>query len=175
MKGPTAPPVTPFPYGLHFYTTIDKSNSMILAMHCMSHSWKDPMLRLFYQDYIKRHSEELFLTAMSPSNLFSGYHLRSLRERGENVCKKHLLEIEENCQGNQQGCYRQSMANDRHIIKYERHLQFNKKKKKANMNNLQALMFFFLIEEESTKSTSHFVFLFFQRFFFNILLISAIY
>lgn len=88
------------------------------------------MLRLFYQDYIKRHSEELFLTAMSPSNLFSGYHLRSLRERGENVCKKHLLEIEENCQGNQQGCYRQSMANDRHIIKYERHLQFNKKKKR---------------------------------------------
>lgn len=147
MKGPTAPPVTPFPYGLHFYTTIDKSNSMILAMHCMSHSWKDPMLRLFYQDYIKRHSEELFLTAMSPSNLFSGYHLRSLRERGENVCKKHLLEIEENCQGNQQGCYRQSMANDRHIIKYERHLQFNKKKKKANMNNLQALMFFFSLRK----------------------------
>lgn len=50
-------------------------------------------------------------------------------ERRESVCKKHLLEIEENCQGNQQGCYRQSMANDRHIIKYERHLKFNKKKK----------------------------------------------
>lgn len=49
----------------------------------------------------------------------------------KSVCKKHLLEVEENCQGNQQGCYRQSMANDRHIIKYERHLQFNKKKRQA--------------------------------------------
>jgi len=89
------------------------------------------MLRLFYENYTKRHSEELFLAAMSPSKLFFDYHLRSLRERRESVCKKYLLEIEENCQGNQQGCYRQSMANNRHIIKYERHLQFNKKKRQT--------------------------------------------
>lgn len=161
MKGLTASPAAPFPHGLHFHTSLEKHKNMVLATpHWVGSCWwEEPVLRLLYQDYIKRHRQ----AASHCHDAFQNFLLlKCLRERRERS-KKHLLEIEENCQGNQQGCYRQSMTNDRHIIKYERHLQFKKKKRQAWITGRHLVCF--LIKEESKNQPPILYFFFFQTFF----------
>lgn len=165
MKDFTASWAAPFPHGLHFHTSPDKYKNMVLAAPQGSCWWEEPELTSLSSLYKKT----LRRAASHCHDAFQNFLLLScLRERSESVCKKHLLEIEENCQGNQQGCYRQSMANDRHIIKYERHLQFNKKKRQAWI--ICRHLVCFLNEEESKKSTSHFVFFSFKllKIFFEL-------
>lgn len=164
MKGLTASPVAPFPHGLHFSHQSWQTQQYGLGYTPLGEvplvrgACAQTSLSGLYKKTLRRAASHCH------DNYQDFLWLRCLRERRESVCKKHLLEIEENCQGNQQGCYRQSVTNDRHIVKYERHLQFNKKKRQAW--TICRHFICFLIKEESTESTSHFVFFFLSNILF---------